>query len=112
MRPTLQILSDETVSRIINEGYALLEDPGIVIQNPELLRTLESSGVDAKPDTNIARIPENIARDAHSNCPDKFSLYNIKGRETIKYGSDLTYFNPGSSASAAALINNSAALCT
>ena len=98
MRPTLQILSDQTVSRIINEGYALLEDPGIVIQNPELLRILESSGIDVNLDTNTARIPENIARDALSNCPDKFSLYSTNGRETIRYGSDLTYFNPGSSA--------------
>ena len=98
MKPTLHLLTDETISRIINEGFALLEDPGIVIQNPELLRILGSNGVDIDPKTNIAKVPENTARDIFSTCPGEFILYGIDGRETIHYGSNQTYFNPGSSA--------------
>ena len=98
MRPTLQLLTDETVSRIVNEGYALLEDPGIVIQNPELLRILESRGVEVNPNTKTAKIPENIARETLSTCPNEFSLFGLDGRSSINYGSEQTYYNPGSSA--------------
>jgi trimethylamine--corrinoid protein Co-methyltransferase len=98
MKPTLQLLTEKTVSRIIDEGYSLLEDPGVIIQNPEMLKILDSYGINVNPDTQIVSISENIARDVISFCPEHFSLYSIDGSNSIDYGSDQTYFNPGSSA--------------
>ena len=40
MRPKLNLLSDELVKQIIEEGFALLMNPGIQVHNEEALSLL------------------------------------------------------------------------
>ena len=46
MRPKLNLLSDELVTQIIQEGFALLMNPGIQVHNDEGLALLADAGAE------------------------------------------------------------------
>ena len=62
MRPKLQILDDHVVSKVIDEGFQLLLDPGVRVHNQDALGLLAEAGAEVDFDSQIARIPEWIAR--------------------------------------------------
>jgi trimethylamine:corrinoid methyltransferase-like protein len=72
MRPALNLLTSETVQKIIDEGFALLENPGIEFHNQDTLELLLAAGAEADLDSQIVRIPEIIARGAF-NPAHRFS---------------------------------------
>ena len=94
---SLQLFNPETEQKIITEGFLLLEDPGIIIQNLEVLDLLEDSGVKVDKNSLLARIPEQVSRKAIESCPAEFSLYNLNGDPSVNYGGGKSYFAPGSS---------------
>jgi len=98
MRPKLNILSDELVGQIIAEGFELLLDPGVRVHNEEALKLLADAGADVNRDTQIARIPESIVRQALETTPPEFYLYNLDGEPAVHYGGDSVQFDPGSAA--------------
>ncbi len=98
MRPKLNILSDELVKQIIAEGFELLMNPGVRVHNDEALKLLAEAGAQVDFDTQIAHIPESIARKALETRPSEFYLYNLDGEQVVHYGGDSVQFDPGSAA--------------
>ena len=98
MRPKITLLSDELVKQIIDEGFALLMNPGIRVHNEEGLTLLAEAGAEVDPNTKIAKIPEKIARKALETRPSEFYLYNLDGEQVVHYGEDSVQFDPGSAA--------------
>lgn len=96
MRPKVNFLSDEVVNKIIDEAFQLLMDPGIQIHNREGLELLAQAGAQVNFDTQIARIPEHLARRALETRPSAFYLYNLAGEPVVHYGGDDVHFDPGS----------------
>jgi len=96
MRPKLNILSDELVNQIIEEGFALLMNPGIQVHNDEALSLLADAGADVDMEKKIAKIPEKIARQALESRPSEFYLYDLDGNQVVHYGGDSVQFDPGS----------------
>jgi trimethylamine:corrinoid methyltransferase-like protein len=58
MRPKLNLLSDELVTQIIEEGFALLMNPGIQVHNDEALSLLADAGAEVDTESKVAKIPE------------------------------------------------------
>jgi trimethylamine--corrinoid protein Co-methyltransferase len=98
MRPGIQFLSDELVQQITEEGYALLEDPGVRVHNEEALGLLADAGAEVDRESQIARIPERIVREAFHRTPSAFDLYDLDGNPVVHYGEDSVQFDPGSAA--------------
>ena len=96
MRPKLNILSDELLQQIIEEGFALLMNPGIQVYNDEALSFLADAGAEINLETKIVRIPEKIARQALETRPSEFYLYDLDGNQVVHYGGDSLQFTPGS----------------
>ncbi len=96
MRPKLKLLSDELVTQIIEEGFALLMNPGIWVLNNEALSLLADAGAEVDMESKIAKIPERIARQALESRPSEFYLYNLDGEQVVHYGGDSVQFTPGS----------------
>jgi len=94
----LCLFKQETEQKIINEGFSLLENPGILVHNLEVLNLLAEYGAKVDKNSQLARIPENLSREALESCPAEFSLYNLMGDPAIIAGSGKSYFAPGSSA--------------
>jgi trimethylamine--corrinoid protein Co-methyltransferase len=96
MRPKLNLLSDELVKQIIEEGFALLLNPGIQVKNDEALSLLVDAGAQVDKENKIAKIPEKIARQALDSSPSEFYLYDLDGNQVVHYGGDSVQFDPGS----------------
>jgi trimethylamine--corrinoid protein Co-methyltransferase len=96
MRPKLDFLSDELVKQIIEEGFALLMNPGIQVKNDEALSLLAGAGAEVDKETKIAKIPEKVAQQALESRPSEFYLYNLDGEQVVHYGKDSVHFTPGS----------------
>ena len=96
MQPKLNLLSDELVKQIIEEGFSLLMNPGIQIKNDEGLNLLADAGAEVDMENKIAKIPEKIARLALETRPSEFYLYNLDGVQVVHYGGDSVHFTPGS----------------
>ena len=96
MQPKLNILSDELLKQIIEEGFALLMNPGIQVKNDEALSLLADAGAEVDMENKIAKIPEKIARQALETRPSEFYLYDLDGNQVVHYGGDTVQFTPGS----------------
>ena len=96
MRPKLKLLSDELVKQIIEEGFALLMNPGIQVHNDEALSLLADAGAQVDVESKIVKIPEKIARQALDTRPSEFYLYDLDGNQVVHYGGDSVHFDPGS----------------
>lgn len=94
----LQVLEDNLVEQIINEGIELLIDPGVRIHNNSALELLAQAGARVDFDERLAFIPEKLVRDALESVPKEFYLYNLNGKPCVHYGGEDINFNPGSTA--------------
>jgi trimethylamine--corrinoid protein Co-methyltransferase len=98
MRPKLNLLSDELVAQIIDEGFQLLQDPGVQVHNQEALELLAEAGAQVDMHSQVARVPETIVQQALQTRPSQFYLYNLDGEAVVHYGGDSVQFDPGSAA--------------
>jgi trimethylamine--corrinoid protein Co-methyltransferase len=98
MRPQLKFLSDDVINQIINEGLALLMDPGVRVENAEALDLLADAGADVDFNAEVAHIPEEIVRAALETAPSEFHLYGLDGEPAVHYGADTVQYAPGSGA--------------
>jgi trimethylamine--corrinoid protein Co-methyltransferase len=98
MRPHLQFLSRETIERVIGEAYDLLSDPGVRVHSERALRLLAEHGAEVDLNTQVARIPADLARSAVETAPSSFYLYDAQGAPAVHYGGDDVQFDPGSAA--------------
>lgn len=84
--------------QIIDEGFALLDDPGVRVHNDEALKLLAEAGARVDFDNQVAYIPQSLARQALETCPKEFHLYDLNGAKKVHYGGDDVHFDPGSAA--------------
>ena len=98
MQPKIKLLNDQLVEQIIAEGFELLMNPGVRVHNAEALKLLADAGAKVNFESQIAHIPETIARRALETRPSEFHLYNLDGEQVVHYGGDRVHFDPGSAA--------------
>jgi trimethylamine--corrinoid protein Co-methyltransferase len=97
MQPNITLLSNELVTRILDEAFQLLLTPGIKVQSPIARQLLDDAGVMIDKDTDVAHIPEKIVYQALATVPHQFYLYDRNGNPTVNYGGNAVHFDPGSS---------------
>ena len=96
MQPKLELLSSELTSRILDEAFQLLMNPGIRVLSAEARALLMEAGAEVDPATNVARIPEAAVRLALDTTPKVFHLYDRLGERKVTYGGNAVHFDPGS----------------
>lgn len=97
MQPKLTLLSDELITRILEEAYELLQCPGVKVQNPEARDLLAAAGAKLYPDNYVVGIPASLVQKALESVPREFYLYDYDGNPVVHYGGDNVHFDPGSS---------------
>ena len=98
IRPKLEFLSSEAVSRAIDEAYDLIWNPGVRVHYGEALQLLGDAGATVDVRSRVARIPRHLAEKAVETAPGSFHLYNFDGEPAVHYGGDDVHFDPGSAA--------------
>jgi trimethylamine--corrinoid protein Co-methyltransferase len=90
------MLDNEVVERIISEGIAILENPGVRVHNQEALELLANANAEVDFETQIVCIPERITRQALKTAPHEFTLFDLNGNPAVHYYGDKIHFDPGS----------------
>jgi len=98
MRPTLRLLPDPLIDRIIAEARDVLGKLGVEIHNKAVLSLLADHGAAVDGTTWNARLPEGLIDKALGTVPRSFKLYDVLGNETHDFQDDRVYFTPGSTA--------------
>jgi len=98
MQPHLKFLNDDLIEQVTSEGFALLMDPGVRVENAEALDLLANAGAGVDFEAQVAHIPEDIVRAALESAPSEFHLYDLDGEPVVHYGADRVQFAPGSGA--------------
>ncbi|MCU0484197.1 MAG: trimethylamine methyltransferase family protein, partial [Chloroflexi bacterium] len=94
LRPTSALLAPDLLGRVLDEAHALLEEPGVRVQDDEAAALLAAAG--ARVADGIARIPRSAVDAALATVPRSFELYDRAGNVAVRYGGDAVHFDPGS----------------
>ncbi|HEX8992527.1 MAG TPA: trimethylamine methyltransferase family protein [Anaerolineales bacterium] len=97
MQPKLELLSSDLTSRILDEAFQLMLNPGIRVLSVEARQLLAAAGAQVDETTGVARIPESTIRRALETTPKVFHLFDRLGECTVTYGGNSVHFDPGSS---------------
>jgi trimethylamine--corrinoid protein Co-methyltransferase len=97
MRPTLNILSDELIQKILAEAGRIMAETGMEIRGKNLRQRLLDHGL--KTDESGERIlfPPDVVEQAIASAPESFTLYDRDGRAHAEIGGYNVHFVPGSS---------------
>jgi trimethylamine--corrinoid protein Co-methyltransferase len=98
MRPTLRLLDDALIGRILAEARDLLESLGVEVHNPGLLDLLAEHGARVERGSSRAYLGASLVDRALASAPREFRLHDTGGRETHHFGAGNVYFTPGSAA--------------
>jgi trimethylamine--corrinoid protein Co-methyltransferase len=95
MRPRLELLDPALLTRILDDAFHLIFDPGVRVGASEVVELLTAAGT--RVVDGVAQIPEALARRAVESAPREFWLYDRAGAPAVHYGGDDVHFDPGSS---------------
>ncbi len=97
MRPSLNIISDELIKKIVGEAKRILAETGMDIRGSNLRRRLLDHGL--KTDAGGERIlfPADVVERAIETAPESFTLYDRDGNPHAELGGYNVNFVPGSS---------------
>ncbi|MDH3498764.1 MAG: trimethylamine methyltransferase family protein [Acidimicrobiia bacterium] len=95
MRPTVQVLSEETRSRIVDEALDVLATFGMEIRGQKLRELGIDRGLE--PVGDRIRFPREVVQAAVATAPRSVRLYDRAGNLHADVGDDRVHFVPGSS---------------
>lgn len=98
MQPKLELLSGELTSRILDEAYQLMMNPGIKVLSMPARTLLADAGAQIDGSSEVVKIPEKVVQAALSTVPKKFFLFDRVGERKVIYGGNSVQFDPGSAA--------------
>ncbi|NWG12540.1 MAG: trimethylamine methyltransferase family protein [Acidobacteria bacterium] len=96
-RPTLELLTRESVERIVGEAIELLARVGVFIENDEALTLLQDAGARADVNRRVF-LPEDLVWRCIRSAPSTVPLFDRSGGECLRLEGLSVSFNPGSAA--------------
>ena len=98
MRPTLRVLEESLIDQIIDQAFAVLEQSGVLIEDPHALERLKKVGMNADPATNRVLYPRELVEKALGDAPSSLTLHDRDGNPARVLEKDNVHFVPASSA--------------
>ena len=97
MRPTLSVLSDDLIGKILDEAKCIMAETGMEIRGANMRRRLLEHGL--KMDASGKRIlfSPDIVDAAIASAPKSFTLYDRDGQAHAEIGGNNVHYVPGSS---------------
>ncbi len=96
VRPKLELLSNRFVEKIIDEAYAILEKPGIFVENRQALRLFRDAGMKVDTRTHRVQIKRSLVERCLASTPPVIKMYDRTGGLEFAVGGDEVHFDPGS----------------
>jgi len=98
MRPTLKLLDNNLIERIISEATQVLCTLGVEIHNEGILALLSDHGARVDHKRHHVTFTDDIIEKALGTAPGSFRLYDVNGARTHDFSDYNVYFTPGSAA--------------
>lgn len=95
-RPTISLLTDTIVERIIDEAYTILDRTGVQVESEDARRLLAAHGVRIEHDR--AHFPAAVIDGCRQSVPRSIPLYDRDGNLTGILMDNRIHFDPGSAA--------------
>ena len=97
MRPTLNVLSDDLIAKILDEAKRIMAETGMEIRGENMRQRMLDHGL--KTDETGKRIlfPADVIDKAIADTPKSFTLYNRDGDPHAEIGGNNVHYVPGSS---------------
>ena len=97
MRPSLNIISDQLITKIVAEAKRILAETGMDIRGPGLRRRLLDCGLKTDPSGTRILFPADVVERAIATTPASFTLYDRDGHPHAELVGDNVNFVAGSS---------------
>jgi len=97
MRPTIRILDDAQLERVLEEALRILEEVGVKIAGESMRERLFDEGFTVDAETGRILFPADKVRDAIATVPASFMLHDRDGDAYAEFGTGTSHFAPGSS---------------
>ena len=97
MRPTIRVLSDDLLERILDEAMRVLAEVGMEVRGPEMRRRLLDAGLPTNSTGERVLFPRDVVERAIASAPSSFRLFDRDGSPHADLGGDRVHFVPGSS---------------
>ena len=97
MRPTLRVLDEALVGRILDEARRVLATSGMEIRGAEMRRRLLEHGLPLDAKGERVLFPRDVVDAAVASAPKSFVLFDRDGNPHADLGGDRVHFVPGSS---------------
>jgi len=97
MRPTLNVLTDELITKVLDEARRIMAETGMEIRGERLRRRLLDHGLPADKTGKRILFPADVVNDAIASTPKSFTLYDRDGEPHAEIGGYNVHFVPGSS---------------
>ena len=98
MQTRIELLSSDLISRVLDEAFQLMMNPGIKVLSPRARNLLAEGGALVDQGSEVVKIQERMARAALQTVPSTFHLFDRLGQAKVTYGGNTVQFDPGSSA--------------
>jgi trimethylamine--corrinoid protein Co-methyltransferase len=96
IRPTLRLLAQADVEKIVDEACQVLDSAGVLVENEQAKKLLVEAG--ATEHDGRYRLGEKLVRDAVASAPAQIKIYDRAGELAMDLGDDRVHFDPGSAA--------------
>lgn len=97
MRPTLSVIGDTMIGRILDEAMDILAHTGMEIRGTEMQKRLLEHGLPMDASGKRILFPRHEVEKAIASSPDSFTLYDREGNPFTELGGNNVHFVPGSS---------------
>ena len=98
VRPTITLLSDSLLERVVSESRELLERTGVFIENHEALNLFLQAGAKGYVSSRRVFIPGRLIDEALASATKAITMYDALGEKSFVVGGDEVHFDPGSAA--------------
>ena len=98
MRPSVKMLSQQFVEKIVGEAYEVLERVGVFVENTTATELLLGAGARIDQGAKRVYIGSKIIHQALSTTPHTITIYDATGEKSFLVGEDEAHFDPGSAA--------------
>jgi trimethylamine--corrinoid protein Co-methyltransferase len=98
LRPSIKLLKDSLLRKILDEAYVLLETKGVFVENAEAIRIFLDGGARRENTSKRILIPHDLTRRAVASSPKIIRMFDASGKQSYEVGGDHVHFDPGSAA--------------
>ncbi|NHJ04542.1 MAG: hypothetical protein EAX90_06950 [Candidatus Heimdallarchaeota archaeon] len=98
VRPTIRVLDDELIEKVVSEAFEILEEIGVFVENQEAVDILQKQGINVETESKKAKLPADLVKKCLKSAPSSITLFDRDGIETVKLEGNNICFDPGSAA--------------